>query len=229
MEEKILELKKELDSILKNYAVDKVLSDTGGSRRASKSILTRNIYKKIINFAIAESEGDFKFFYKKSDLPAKLKKKLPILKLSKDFKYKRNYSVSGKGNEVEYDGFITSKNEIIMLLEFKSYTEVSMLKRVFIDCQIANQFLPNIKYSLCMLESAMGSEGHSISHSAITLIDHLERSLGVKIDIFLLMKGTRDSVRDIGIRKYMKKIDLKELKFTVNSFFTFFNSFKKKF
>ena len=59
MEEKILELKKELDSILKNYAVDKVLSDTGGSRRASKSILTRDIYKKIINFAIAESEGDF--------------------------------------------------------------------------------------------------------------------------------------------------------------------------
>ena len=64
MEEKILELKKELDSILENYAVDKVLSDTGGSRRASKSILTRDIYKKIINFAIAESGGDFKFFYK---------------------------------------------------------------------------------------------------------------------------------------------------------------------
>ena len=78
-----------------------------------------------------------------------------------------------------------------------------------------------------MLESAMGSQKNLISHSAITLIDNLERSLGVKIDIFVLMKGTRNSKRDIGIKKYMKEIDLDELKFTVNSFVIFFQSFKK--
>ena len=46
----------------------------------------------------------------------------------------------------------------------------------------------------------MGSQKNLISHSAITLIDNLERLLGVKIDIFVLMKGTRNSKRDIGIK-----------------------------
>jgi len=227
MEEKILELKRELDLILTDYSVDKVGSDTGGKRRASKGILTRNIYSKIINFVIKETGLNFKLYYKKSNLPFKIKKKLPYLNLSNNFKFQRKFDRLGKGNEVEYDGFITFKDKIIMLLEFKSYTEVSMLKRVFVDAMIARQFFPDIKYSLCMLESAMGSQKNLISHSAITLIDNLERSLGVKIDIFVLMKGTRNSKRDIGIKKYMKEIDLDELKFTVNSFVIFFQSFKE--
>ena len=36
MEEKILELKRELDLILSNYAVDQVAKESGGQRRASK-------------------------------------------------------------------------------------------------------------------------------------------------------------------------------------------------
>ena len=44
-----------------------------------------------------------------------------------------------------------------MLLEFKSYTEVSMLKRVYLDAKIAKKFIPDVKYYLCMLESAFGT------------------------------------------------------------------------
>ena len=166
MEEKILELKRELDLILSNYAVDQVAKESGGSRRASKGILTRKIYEKIIKFAINESKVNFKFFYKTSSLPFKIKKELPYLKLPQDFGFKRKFDKSGKGNEVEYDGFLTFQNEIKMFLEFKSYTEVSMLKRVFVDAFIAKQFFPNAKYSLCMLESAMGSPRSLISHSS---------------------------------------------------------------
>ena len=140
MEEKILELKRELDLILSNYAVDQVAKESGGQRRASKGILTRIIYEKIIKFAIKESKVNFKFFYKTSSLPFKIKKGLPYLKLPQDFKFKRKFDKSGKGNEVEYDGFLTFQNEIKMFLEFKSYTEVSMLKRVFVDAFIAKQF-----------------------------------------------------------------------------------------
>jgi len=227
MEEKILELKRELDLILSNYAVDQVAKESGGRRRASKGILTRLIYEKIIKFAINESKVNFKFFYKTSSLPFKIKKDLPYLKLPQDFKFKRKFDKSGKGNEVEYDGFLTFQNEIKMFLEFKSYTEVSMLKRVFVDAFIAKQFFPNAKYSLCMLESAMGSPRSLISHSAITLIDYLQRSLRVKIDIFFLMLGVRNSKRDIGLKKFLKLTDLHELKITVNSFITFFHSFNK--
>ena len=102
-----------------------------------------------------------------------------------------------------------------------------MLKRVFVDAFIAKQFFPNAKYSLCMLESAMGSPRSLISHSAITLIDYLQRSLRVKIDIFFLMLGVRNSKRDIGLKKFLKLTDLHELKITVNSFITFFHSFNK--
>ena len=131
-----------------------------------------------------------------------------------------------------------------MLLEFKSYTEVSMLKRVFMDAEIAKKFFPDASYSLCMLESALGSsdkndkkkanqeiayENHKflISYSAITLIEYLETKLDVKVDMLFLMNGIRDSKRDIGKKKYLKKIDLKELKFTVNYFTTFFKAYKK--
>ena len=41
------------------------------------------------------------------------------------------------------------------------------------------------------------------------------------------MNGIRDSERDIGIKKFFKKVDLDELKFTVDSFINFFQSFKK--
>ncbi len=227
MEEKILELKKELDLLLENYAVDKVEKDSGGKRRSSKAILTQDIYGKIINFAISESGLDIELFYKKHELPLQIKAKLPSLKLSKNFNFKKKFEKSGRGNEVEYDGFLIFDNEIKMFLEFKSYTEVSMLKRVYVDAQIAQKFFPDAKYSLCMLESAMGSSNDLISHSAITLIDYLQKSLGVEIDIFFLMKGIRNSSRDIGIKKFMKEIDVDELKFTVVNFITFFNSFKK--
>ena len=244
MEEKILKLKRELDLILSNYAVDKNEIDSGGKRRAKKGILTRNIYGKIIKLAIEESGLDFKLFYKKSGLPNKIKKQLPYLNLSQNFQFKRRFASLGKGNAVEYDGFLVFEDEIKMLLEFKAYTEVSMLKRVYMDAQIAKSFFPTAKYSLCMLESAFGSfdkldkknankeiayikHNYLISHSAITLIDYLQKKLEVEIDLFFLMNGIRDSKRDIGVKKFLKEIDLDELKFVVNSFISFFNSFKK--
>ena len=91
MEEKILELKRELDLILYDYAVDQVAKESGGSRRASKGILTRKIYEKIIKFAINESKVNFKFFYKTSSLPFKIKKELHYLKLPQDFGFKRKF------------------------------------------------------------------------------------------------------------------------------------------
>ena len=66
-----------------------------------------------------------------------------------------------------------------------------------------------------------------ISKSAITLIDYLQKTLDVEVNIFFLMNGIRDSERDIGIKKFFKKVDLDELKFTVDSFINFFQSFKK--
>ena len=59
MDDKISELKKQLDLILENYAVDKVKSDSGGNRRSKKGILTKDIYSKIIQFAIEETGLDF--------------------------------------------------------------------------------------------------------------------------------------------------------------------------
>ena len=50
MDDKISELKKQLDLILENYAVDKVKNDSGGNRRSKKGILTKDIYLKIIQF-----------------------------------------------------------------------------------------------------------------------------------------------------------------------------------
>ena len=244
MDDKISELKKQLDLILENYAVDKVKSDSGGNRRSKKGILTKDIYSKIIQFAIEEIGLDFKFYYKKSRLPKKIQKQLPYLNLSENFEFNRKFDNSGKGNSVNYDGFLIFEGQIKMLLEFKSYTEVSMLKRVYLDAKIAKKFIPDVKYYLCMLESAFGTldredkkkaskdtaylkHRYFISKSAITLIDYLQKTLNVEVNIFFLMNGIRDSKRDIGIKKFLKKVDLDELKFTVDSFINFFQSFKK--
>ena len=48
MEDKILELKKQLDLLLEDYAVDKVEKDSGGKRRSSKANLTENIFHRHI-------------------------------------------------------------------------------------------------------------------------------------------------------------------------------------
>jgi len=226
MEENILKLKNEIDLDLDNY-VNKKKEATGGQRRASKGILTRDIYTKIINFAINESGLDFNLINKKTKLSQKIQKTLPHLTLSENFNFKRKFEKLGLGNEVEYDGFLVFDDEIKMLIEYKSYTEVSMLKRVFVDAQIGKKFLPNIKYSLCMLESAFGHNDINISHSAITLIDHLQKTLDVEMNFFILMKGNRKSSEDIGKKEFIKYININELRFTIEQFTIFFNSFKK--
>tara|TARA_B110000037_G_C16947228_1_gene435265 strand:- start:148 stop:831 length:684 start_codon:yes stop_codon:yes gene_type:complete len=226
MDEKILKLKNEIDLDLDNY-VDKEKQSTGGQRRASKGILTQDIYTKIINFAIDESGLDFNLINKKSELSQKIKKTLPHLNLSENFNFKRKFEKFGIGNQVQYDGFLVFDDEIKMLIEYKSFTEVSMLKRVFIDAQIGKKFLRNVKHSLCMLESAFGHNDINISHSAITLIDYLQKTLDVEMNIFILMEGNRNSLEDIGKKEFIKYINIDELRFTIDQFTIFFNSFKK--
>ena len=47
------------------------------------------------------------------------------------------------------------------------------------------------------------------------------------MNIFILMEGNRNSLEDIGKKEFIKYINIDELRFTIDQFTIFFNSFKK--
>jgi len=118
-----------------------------------------------------------------------------------------------------------------MLIEYKSYTEKSMLRRVLFDAWIAKDYGLEAKYCLCMLETSMGfkKRGEKKSELDISYQSHAFRDFMIKhhdvdIDILILLDDQRKSKEDIAEEKYRKKIPIEKLKLIIN----YFKEFLKK-
>ena len=223
------ELKDELDKTLSGN-----IQSSGGKKRAAKANLTKDVFSKIINYCIKETSSNYKLINKESELPTEIKKRLPKLLVSEEYKKHKKvefkqHQINEKG--VDYDAFIIEKDELKMLIEYKSYTETSMLRRVLFDAWIAKDYGLEAKYCLCMLETSMGfkKRGEKKSELDLSYQSHAFRDFMIKhhdvdIDILILLDGQRKSQEDIAEEKYRKKIPIEKLKFIVN----YFKEFLKK-
>ena len=148
-EVELKELKDKLDITLSGN-----IQSTGGKKRAAKANLTKDIFSKIINYCIKETSSNYKLINKESELPTEIKKQLPKLLVSEEYKKLKKvefkqHQINEKG--VDHDAFIIEKDELKMLIEYKSYTETSMLRRVLFDAWIAKDYGLEAKYCLCLL------------------------------------------------------------------------------
>ena len=87
------ELKDELDQTLSGN-----IQSSGGKKRAAKANLTKDVFSKIINYCIKETSSNYKLINKESELPTEIKKRLPKLLVSEEYKKHKKVEFKHKGN-----------------------------------------------------------------------------------------------------------------------------------
>lgn len=229
LESKIKELHIELNKIIQSadQNVNKIKQETlrtsGGIKRMAKGNLVEEIYSKVIEFCLNEKKSKLKLINKMGNLP-KNTKKIPVLKVSKDYTNLKNLKFTenemSKGYEDKFDGFIIENNKIKVVLEYKAYSENTMLKRCLVDATIAQTFDRNIKYCLCLLQSQLTQNDKLIGYNAHSLMNFFYEKYNINVDILILVKEPRKVNEDIIKKKY--GIDYELLKKSINYFLTDF-------
>ena len=225
MEKKIKNLQNELNQIILSAEnkVDLIKKRTsrasGGVKRMAKGDLVEEIYSRIIKFCLDEKESKLKLINKMGNLPKNVNK-VPILKVSQNYINLKNLKFTDKelatGYEDKFDGFIIDNQDIKFVLEYKAYSENTMLKRCLVDASIAQIFDKNINYCLCLLQSHLYQNQRLIGYNAHSLMDFFYQKFKVNVDILILVKEPRVVNEDIIKKKY--QIDYELLEDAVNYF-----------
>ena len=225
LENKIKNLQIELNQIILNAEkkVDIIKKKTsrasGGIKRMAKGDLVEEIYSRIIKFCLNEKKSNLKLINKMGNLPKNVKK-VPILKVSQNYINLKNLKFTKKelatGYEDKFDGFILDNQDIKFVLEYKAYSENTMLKRCLVDASIAQIFDKNINYCLCLLQSHLYQNERLIGYNAHSLMDFFYQKFRVNVDILILVKEPRVVNEDIIKKKYQINYEL--LKNAVNYF-----------
>lgn len=225
LEKKIKNLQIELNRIILNAEnkVDVIKKKTsrasGGIKRMTKGNLVEEIYSKIIKFCLIEKKSKLKLINKMGNLP-KSTKSIPVLKVSQSYMNLKNLKFTEKeiaaGYEDKFDGFILDNKDIKFVLEYKAYSENTMLKRCLVDASIAQIFDNNINYCLCLLQSQLYQNERLIGYNAHSLMDFFYQKFKVNIDVLILVKEPRVVNEDIIKMKY--QIDYELLENAVNYF-----------
>ncbi len=225
LEKKIKNLQIELTKIIHNAEnkVDAIKKKTsrasGGIKRMAKGDLVEEIYSRIINFCLIQKNSKLKLINKIGNLPKNVKK-IPVLKVSQNYANLKNLKFNEKelstGYEDKFDGFILDNQDIKFVLEYKAYSENTMLKRCLVDASIAQIFDKNINYCLCLLQSHFYQNERLIGYNAHSLMDFFYQKFKVNVDILILVKEPRVINEDIIKKKY--QIDYKLLENAVNYF-----------
>ena len=225
MEKKIKNLQNELNQIILSAEnkVDLIKKRTsrasGGIKRMAKGDLVEEIYSRIIKFCLDEKKSKLKLINKMGNLPKNVNK-VPILKVSQNYINLKNLKFTDKelatGYEDKFDGFIIDNQDIKFVLEYKAYSENTMLKRCLVDASIAQMFDKNINYCLCLLQSHLCQNQRLIGYNAHSLMDFFYQKFKVNVDILILVKEPRVVNEDIIKKKY--QIDYELLEDAVNYF-----------
>ena len=219
LEKKIKNLQIELNEIILNAEkkVDVIKKTTsrasGGIKRMAKGDLVEEIYSRIIKFCLNEKKSNLKLINKMGNLPKNVKK-VPILKVSQNYINLKNLKFTNKelatGYEDKFDGFILDNQDIKFVLEYKAYSENTMLKRCLVDASIAQTFDKNINYCLCLLQSHLYQNERLIGYNAHSLMDFFYQKFKVNVDILVLVKEPRVVNEDILKKKYQINYELLE-------------------
>lgn len=184
----------------------------GGMIRANKGKLVENISEIMIETAWKDLGGsgkDLKINSNKIKIPIQ---KEFIEKIEDDelrkYCLKNYYKIS-----VDKHAFI--KNEFVLGIECKSFTENAMLKRILFDFYLLKTIHPNITCYLLQLESQLGGDFSECkqktfgSPSTNTLLSYFPN---IDLHIFTLVKGERKVDKPIHKPGFFKPIDKNQIR-----------------
>lgn len=193
----------------------------GGIVRAGKGELTENIAKHLIELAWKRLN--------KSDSLISIVKKRELIKIRPEYlaKLKNDVikefirkNIQNYVYPLKVDWTIFVKNNAVLEVECKAYTENAMLKRVLVDSTLLKTIHPKIKSVLFQLESQLGGDYSELKpitfggNSTHTLLSYFD----VDLTIITLLEGERDVYKPIHDKKYFKPLKIESLEKAVSTF-----------
>lgn len=122
-----------------------------------------------------------------------------------DSKKERLYDKDGNYYDFSIDIQLKYKDKIFIVIEAKTYCEISMFKRVLFDREIAKRHQGVEKAFLLQLEDAMGNEGVGSKIKYSPTVKFLLNE-GYDINILTLLEGQRRSSRPISKPEFFKEL-----------------------
>jgi len=221
-----------IDEIIKAYeilvkGIDEEASEDeerayGGIIRAGKGKLVESIGKHMVEIAWDNLNGDpDRLSFEKKSIKVPINQDY-IEKLKsqeiKDYIYQHidDYYYGIKTDiHVSIKDKLTKKDNLVMGIECKAYTENAMLKRVLVDFTLLKSVIPNIKCVLLQLESQLTGDycnpnqeifyGSPSTHTLLSYFD-------VDLHIITLLEGERKVDQPIHKPGYFKPLQKETLK-----------------
>ena len=183
----------------------------GGIIRATKGKLTEELCKDLLRIAWDELGGcssDISFSDVRIAIPLK-KEYIETIKAPEVKVWiKNNYSEFVFWAQV--DVHVMIRNQFVLGIECKAYTENAMLKRILVDFTLLKSKFPKLKCGLLQLESQLTGDYSQIdkavilgSHSSHTLISYFD----VDLNIMTLLKGERKVDEPIHKEEFFKPLE----------------------
>ncbi len=192
----------------------------GGIIRAAKGKLVEELCRQLIIIAWDELGGcrtDISFSDATIQIPLK-KEYIDRIQSSEVKKWiEDNYTEFIFRAQV--DVHVMVRNEFILGIECKAYTENAMLKRILVDFTLLKSKFQNLKCGLLQLESQLTGDYSEIdkkiiygSHSSHILMSYFD----VDLNIMTLLKGERKVNQPIHKPEFFKPLEYKSVERIIN-------------
>ena len=192
----------------------------GGIIRATKGKLTEELCKDLLRIAWDELGGNpADIFFSDVRIAIPLKKEYIETIKAPEVKawIKNNYSDFVFWAQV--DVHVMIRNQFVLGIECKAYTENAMLKRILVDFTLLKSKFPKLKCGLLQLESQLTGDYSEIdkavilgSHSSHTLMSYFD----VDLNIMTLLKGERKVDEPIHKAEFFKPLEFASTEKIIN-------------
>ena len=185
----------DIDAIVSHYEQTCIeLRDmTAGQVRAAKGNLVETLAERLVGVAwqcLFGSTDELSFGSGKHQVPMR---RGYLNRLPAEVRAYIEPRISRYRYGLGCDVQVRVRNEFVLAIECKSYTENAMLKRILMDCSMLKALYPNLKFALIQMESMLGGDyadlrettfGSPATHTIMSFFD-------VDLTILTLLEGER--------------------------------------
>ena len=212
-----------IDLIIKYYneSIESLfdISD-GGTIRGKKGHLVEKIAKDLINITWTD--------ILKQDMSRLSTKPEKIDIKVKDYtdyynKIKGTYTDLKKEDLKDFvykfstDLHVKIEDDFVLSIECKSYTEISMFRRIIFDAVLINNNYPKVKHCLLQLENNFSKSNYHI----------IQSYFDKRIDVITLLDGNRNAKKPIHKREYKKELKKEKLYDAIECFESILKEYSK--
>ena len=182
----------------------------GGIIRSAKGKMLEELCKELVIIAWDEIGGkptDLTFSNQTIKIP--LRKEYIQTVESEEVKKWMSANIQDFDFKAQVDIHVMVRNNFVLGIECKSYTENAMLKRILVDFTLLKSQFPKLKCGLLQLESQLTGDYSEInkktiygSHSSHTLMSYFD----VDLNIMTLLEGERKVNQPIHKKQFFKPL-----------------------